>query len=469
MNTPISTSATTAETIEQMIANIDSLGQSLNVSLSASDPRFRTFQDELLRATADEAIRTINQAKTVLATLQSLQESDTETVNMIDVSDEEVTSVSPDTSREVISSADNATENVSTSAMSLPDDREFERIPVRENRSSESYFNQANLQSPAVASFIAQQENTSVNEGMIQNSHLETGQTTLSSASEATTSYSQPDSTSTSIPTGTTLSSAETTTLSSGENSSNANKYVGYTDTSSGSKTAEYASYTPGVTMSKTNLQELASIQDKMTYGPEIFDEIWFEDGEDEYYDEYYDDYYDNYGYEGYGFVDGYEGEPMVLVGNPTDQTMLDVSQVTYERPQDMTVSKEEFDAIFEEIMWRAAIDDPVAQDKWYQTLTLIAQHESNMNPAAANGWDSNAVGATQSDGYPSKSSRGMFQTIPGTFAANHMGGTSTSIYDPAASMGAAVNYLMSRYGCDRYGNGLDAFYSARVPVYHGY
>ena len=251
------------------------------------------------------------------------------------------------------------------------------------------------------------------------------------------------------------------------------NKYVGYVDTNTNSATVEHANYTPGVTMSKQNLQELSDLHNKVNYGSEIFDEIWFEDEDGGYYDEYddYGDYFDDgYGYytDG-GFIDGYEGEPMVLIGNPTEQSMLDVSQVTFERPQDMTVSKEEFDAIFEEIMWRAAIDDPAAKDKWYQTLTLIAQNESNMNPAAANGWDSNAIGATREDGYPAQSSRGMFQTIPGTFAANHMGGTSTSIYDPAASMGAAVNYLMSRYGCDRYGNGLDAFYSARVPVYHGY
>ena len=60
-------------------------------------------------------------------------------------------------------------------------------------------------------------------------------------------------------------------------------------------------------------------------------------------------------------------------------------------------------------------------------------------------------------------------QTIPSTFAANHMGGTSTNIYDPVASMGAAVNYLQSRYGCDQFGNGLDEFYAARSGTYHGY
>lgn len=454
MSTPISTSVTAVETIEQVIANIDSLGQSLNVTLSATDTRFQDFQDARLRETADEALKTIEQARSVLATLQALKEADTETENAVESVDGQETAIAGTPSGDNSTAGTQAAfDNTTAPSYSLPKNKEFETVAVRQDKPADSYFNQANLYSDAAMKFLNEPEQR-LQTPLSESSG--TGNTPLSSAGNIGTPSSSSGET--------TLSSAGDTTLSSGD-TNNANKYVGYTDTSSNSNTTEYASYTPGVTMSKQNLQDLASIQNKMTYGPEIFDEIWFEDNGGEYYDEY-DGYYDDYGY---GYVDGYEGEPMLLVGNPTDQTMLDVSQVTYERPQDMTVSKEEFDAIFEEIMWRAAIEDPVAKDKWYQTLSLIAEKESNMNPAAANGWDSNAVGATQSDGYPAKSSRGMFQCIPSTFAANHMGGTSTSIYDPAASMGAAVNYLMTRYGCDRYGNGLDAFYSARVPVYHGY
>ena len=84
MSTPISTNITAADTIEQIIANIDSLGHSLNVTLSATDTRFQDFQDTRLRETADEALKTIEQARSVLATLQALKEADAETGNTVE-------------------------------------------------------------------------------------------------------------------------------------------------------------------------------------------------------------------------------------------------------------------------------------------------------------------------------------------------------------------------------------------------
>ena len=453
MSTPISTHVSASQTIKTLIDKIITLGNSLNVAVTATDVRYRTRQDEVLRQTATEATKTIQQAEIVLQALQQMEDAAASAENHIQGEDGalETSGVSSASQQSNILSQESA----ATSA----GERAFERISLASS--------EAPAPDPAPFSTHATEEffatlSSSNGAGSIGAVSTETsGDTTLSSA-QPTPSQNG------------TLSAPGSTMLSASSSSETAtNKYVGYVDTNTNSATVEHANYTPGVTMSKQNLQELSDLHNKVNYGSEIFDEIWFEDEDGGYYDEYddYGDYFDDgYGYytDG-GFIDGYEGEPMVLIGNPTEQSMLDVSQVTFERPQDMTVSKEEFDAIFEEIMWRAAIDDPAAKDKWYQTLTLIAQNESNMNPAAANGWDSNAIGATREDGYPAQSSRGMFQTIPGTFAANHMGGTSTSIYDPAASMGAAVNYLMSRYGCDRYGNGLDAFYSARVPVYHGY
>lgn len=455
MSTPISTHVSASQTIKALIDNITALGNSLNVAVTATDVRYRTRQDEVLRQTAAEATKTIQQAETVLQALQQLEDVTASAEDHIQGEDGTLEASGASSASQQANTSFQEPAETATSA----GERVFERIPLATT--------EAATPTPAPFSTHATEEffttlssaNSTGSSGVV--SAENPGDTTLSSA-QPTTSQNG------------TSPAPETTTLSASSSSeTSANKYVGYIDTNTSSNTVEHANYTPGVTMSKQNLQELSDLHNKVNYGPEIFDEIWFEDEDDGYYDEYddYGDYYDDgYGYYGdAGFIDGYEGEPMVLVGNPTEQSMLDVSQVTFERPQDMTVSKEEFDAIFEEIMWRAAIDDPAAKDKWYQTLTLIAQNESNMNPAAANGWDSNAIGSTREDGYPAQSSRGMFQTIPGTFAANHMGGTSTSIYDPAASMGAAVNYLMSRYGCDRYGNGLDAFYSARVPVYHGY
>lgn len=64
---------------------------------------------------------------------------------------------------------------------------------------------------------------------------------------------------------------------------------------------------------------------------------------------------------------------------------------------------------------------------------------ESGGNPYAENKWDSNALA-----GHPS---RGILQTIPETFAAHHVKGTSKDIFNPVANIAAAVRYMLSRYG----------------------
>lgn len=72
---------------------------------------------------------------------------------------------------------------------------------------------------------------------------------------------------------------------------------------------------------------------------------------------------------------------------------------------------------------------------------------ESSGDPNALNGWDSNA-----DTGTPSK---GILQTIPTTFRAYHVEGTSKNIYNPVANIAAACNYAADRYGS------IDNVYSA--------
>jgi peptidoglycan hydrolase-like protein with peptidoglycan-binding domain len=93
----------------------------------------------------------------------------------------------------------------------------------------------------------------------------------------------------------------------------------------------------------------------------------------------------------------------------------------------------------------------------WVNGMLTIASRESDYNSSEyqVNLTDSNAVGATQSDGAPLQSSRGGWQCIPQTFSANHASGTSDKIYDPVANCAAAMNYVMRDYGVSRDGSDL--------------
>ena len=73
------------------------------------------------------------------------------------------------------------------------------------------------------------------------------------------------------------------------------------------------------------------------------------------------------------------------------------------------------------------------------KAILEIIQHESGGNPNAQNNGDSNAA-----NGHPSK---GLMQTIGGTFSSNHVQGTSNNIFDPVANIAAGVNYAVNRYG----------------------
>lgn len=147
----------------------------------------------------------------------------------------------------------------------------------------------------------------------------------------------------------------------------------------------------------------------------------------------------------------------------------IDVNDVQYDKTHG-TLSPSEVSAVIDSAMDKTGIEDPAAREKWKVVLTHMADSESSNNASAVNNWDSNAVGATQVDGSPAQSSRGMWQTIPTTFAAHHAAGTSANIYDPEASAGAAINYMKDRYNIGEDGSGLDEFYAARAPGnYVGY
>lgn len=74
----------------------------------------------------------------------------------------------------------------------------------------------------------------------------------------------------------------------------------------------------------------------------------------------------------------------------------------------------------------------------WLADLEIIAMHESGGNPNSINLWDSNALA-----GHPSQ---GLFQTIPGTFAAHALPGHG-NILNPIDNAASAIGYIEGRYG----------------------
>jgi hypothetical protein len=102
-------------------------------------------------------------------------------------------------------------------------------------------------------------------------------------------------------------------------------------------------------------------------------------------------------------------------------------------------------------------VTDPAARQRWHDGYMTLIGRESGLNSSVVNLSDPNAHGAQMSDGAPANSSRGPTQTIPGTFAAYHQPGTSTSIYEPVANIAASMNYVMGRYGVSPDGSNLAA------------
>lgn len=495
MTSPISFDQSLEDLLQQFVGNANRAGEELNFTPAATDASFVNTQNDRLDTTARSLSEAIESAQTVIAGLREQQSNTDQALSELSGvegphSSVESTSAPYDTPIDIDAADTTDADTVSTADTSAaplasPDtlttsstDTNF--TPARPNTSYHSISDtnlahivgQRNPTDPVKA-----YETYSLPEART-NAVVPPAGTQLSSATYVPT---DPVDAAVNTPAGDTqlssagdtqLSSADgATTLSASDGDDNTNKFVAYaaSDDNNSSDSTEYqdAPTSTGYQATKQQLKEITSLVDNLSYGPEIFEDIYIEDG---YYDE---GSYDDMG--GYAYPDldmsapMMEGDGMVMVGEPTDQTMIDVSQVDFSRPPDMTLSDEELNACMDEVLYRAGITDEEAAGKWRTVLKMIAEHESNFNPAAGNDWDSNAVGGAQADGLPAQSSRGLMQTIPSTFAANHMGGTSTNIYDPVASMGAAVNYLQSRYGCDQFGNGLDEFYSARSGTYHGY
>lgn len=148
----------------------------------------------------------------------------------------------------------------------------------------------------------------------------------------------------------------------------------------------------------------------------------------------------------------------------PAASVGMDESEVSFDNVNMGAMDDETIHAYIEDALdlngWTT---DPTIRQQIHNLMIGVAHHESGGDPNAANGWDSNAIGPMQYDGYPYQSSRGTWQTIPQTFAAYHVEGTSNSIYDPQASAAAALAYMMDKYGMDpQTGAGIQEFASAR-------
>jgi SLT domain-containing protein len=76
--------------------------------------------------------------------------------------------------------------------------------------------------------------------------------------------------------------------------------------------------------------------------------------------------------------------------------------------------------------------------ETWFAALMARVKLESGGNPRAINNWDSNAKA-----GHPSK---GLMQTIDGTFNAYKLPGHG-DIWNPVDNAAAAIQYIKARYG----------------------
>ena len=98
------------------------------------------------------------------------------------------------------------------------------------------------------------------------------------------------------------------------------------------------------------------------------------------------------------------------------------------------------------------------APESWAPALRTIAEHESSLNPSAAN--------VTASGGNLAKTPLGLMQMLPSTFAAHAQPGGG-DILDPVDNVSAAIDYIRDRYGDPSSTPGLRAL--ARGERYVGY
>lgn len=163
-------------------------------------------------------------------------------------------------------------------------------------------------------------------------------------------------------------------------------------------------------------------------------------------------------------------GNDVRTTGQVSNKGAIGVGEVQYQKTGMGPLSKSEADKVIIAACEANGITDKNAQAQWLSTMRNVHEHESTRNPDAVNNSDSNAVGAPAADGSPAKSSRGIAQCIPPTFAAYHVAGTSTNIYDPVANTAASINYISHRYGGGvKDGSTLASFNAARSGSYVGY
>jgi hypothetical protein len=98
------------------------------------------------------------------------------------------------------------------------------------------------------------------------------------------------------------------------------------------------------------------------------------------------------------------------------------------------------------------------APASWAPALRTIAEHESSLNPSAAN--------LTAAGGNPAGTPLGLMQMLPSTFAAHAQPGHA-DILDPVDNLSAAIDYIRTRYGAPANTPGLRAL--ARGGQYEGY
>ena len=94
----------------------------------------------------------------------------------------------------------------------------------------------------------------------------------------------------------------------------------------------------------------------------------------------------------------------------------------------------------------------------WAPALRTIAEHESSLDPGAAN--------VVASGGNPAATPLGLMQMLPSTFAAHARPGHG-NILDPVDNLSSAIGYIRDRYGDPASTPGLRAL--ARGDHYVGY
>ncbi|MFF4605160.1 hypothetical protein ACFY12_20805 [Streptomyces sp. NPDC001339] len=164
-------------------------------------------------------------------------------------------------------------------------------------------------------------------------------------------------------------------------------------------------------------------------------------------------------------------------VGGLTGGTRLSGSAAI--DPKDVTFNRHMSEGSLEDWITEACSAAGVpANHHWIRGIKTAAARESSGNPNACNLWDTNAItphgfsevhdfgDGVRRDGVPRKMngalapfqcSRGVLQCIPQTFASRHAAGTSVNIYDPVASIAAAIGYVRKRYGVTADGSNLAA------------